>query len=59
MVMSPEVLGALALAAEELVWTHGAPEVVRGIFAVVREVDHDSLEWSGFADSSRHVLVAF
>ena len=57
MMSDSEVRGAVALYAEELAWTDGAPEVVRCISTLVGEVDHDSLEWFGLADSSRHVLV--
>jgi hypothetical protein len=51
------MLGAVFLDAEELVWTCSAPVVIRGVFALVCEVNHDPLEWFGFANSSRHVLV--
>jgi hypothetical protein len=51
------MLDAVVLDAEELVWTCGAPEVIRRVFSLVCEVDHDPLEWFGLADPSRHVLV--
>ena len=57
MVIGPEMLGALAFAAEELVRTHGAPEAVRSVSTLVREVDHDSLERFGPAGASRLVHV--
>lgn len=57
MVMEPEVLSTLALAAEELVRTHGAPEAVRSVFTLVCEVIHDSLERFGAAGASKLVHV--
>jgi hypothetical protein len=57
MMSDSKVRGAVALRAEELAWTDGAPELVWSVSTLVGEVDHDSLEWFGLADSSRPVFV--
>lgn len=57
MVVEFQMLRAVALDAEELVWTCSAPEVIWSVLALVCEVDHDSLDRFGLACSSRHVLV--
>lgn len=56
-VVDSQMLSAVALDAEVLVWTCGAPEAIRSVFALVRRVDHESLEKLGLADPSRRVLV--
>jgi hypothetical protein len=57
MVILPQMLGAVALDAEEPVRTYGAPEVIGSVLTLVGEVDHDSLDWFRLASSSGHVLV--